>query len=60
MNRIKVKNNIIKDKVNKTKERGKYQPAVIIKTKIDSDKLNINTSKALKRIFLEVNGCTIT
>ena len=52
MRREKQKNKI-KDSLNKTKKKRKSQSAVIIKTKIDSDKLNNNTVTALNRIFLE-------
>ena len=50
---IETKKNKIKDSLNKTKKKRKSQSAVIIKTKIDSDKLNNNTVTALNRIFLE-------
>ena len=50
---IETKKNKIKDSLNKTKKKRKSQSAVIIKTKIDSDKLNNNTRTALNRIFLE-------
>ena len=53
MNMIETKKNKIKDSLNKTKKKRKSQSAVIIKTKIDSDKLNNNTRTALNRIFLE-------
>ena len=53
MNMIETKKNKIKDSLNKTKKKRKSQSAVIIKTKIDSDKLNNNTVTALNRIFLE-------
>ena len=50
---IETKKNKIKDSLNKTKKKRKSQSAVIIKTKIDSDRLNNNTVTALNRIFLE-------
>ncbi len=53
MSMIETKKNKIKDSLNKTKKKRKSQSAVIIKTKIDSDKLNNNTVTALNRIFLE-------
>ena len=53
MSMIETKKNKIKDSLNKTKEKRKSQSAVIIKTKIDNDKLNSNTVTALNRIFLE-------
>ncbi len=53
MSMIETKKNKIKDSLNKTKKKRKSQSAVIIKTKIDSDKLNNNTRTALNRIFLE-------
>ena len=45
----------LKNRLNteQTKKKRKSQSAVIIKTKIDSDKLNNNTRTALNRIFLE-------
>ncbi|MFG1390246.1 MAG: RNA-guided endonuclease TnpB family protein, partial [Acidiplasma aeolicum] len=51
---MEAKKNKIKDSLNKTKERRKSQSAVIIKAKIDSDKLNTSTLRILRRIFLEV------
>ena len=53
MSMIETKKNKIKDSLNKTKKKRKSQSAVIIKTKIDNDKLNSNTVTALNRIFLE-------
>ena len=53
MNMIEARKNKIKDSLNKTKERRKSQSAVIIKAKIDSDKLNTSTLRILRRIFLE-------
>ena len=53
MSMIETKKNKIKDSLNKTKKKRKSQSAVIIKTKIDSDRLNSNTVTALNRIFLE-------
>ena len=50
MSMIETKKNKIKDSLNKTKKKRKSQPAVIIKTKIDSDKLNNNTRTALNRV----------
>ena len=43
MSMIETKKNKIKDSLNKTKKKRKSQSAVIIKTKIDSDRLNSNT-----------------
>ena len=53
MNMIEARKNKIKDSLNKTKIKRKSKSAVIIKTKIDSDRLNTNTSRILRRIFLE-------
>ena len=50
---IETKKNKIKDSLNKTKKKRKSQIAVIIKTKLDNDKLNNNTVTTLNRIFLE-------
>ena len=47
------KKNKIKDSLNKTKIKRKSQTVSIIKTKIDSDKLNRNTEMILKKLFLE-------
>ena len=47
------KKNKIKDSLNKTKIKRKSQTVSIIKTKIDSDKLNRNTVVILKKLFLE-------
>ena len=53
MNMIEARKNKIKDSLNKTKERRKSQSAAIIKAKLDSDQLNTNTSRILRRIFLQ-------
>ena len=53
MSMIETKKNKIKDSLNKTKKKRKSQIAVIIKTKLDNDKLNNNTVTTLNRIFLE-------
>ena len=50
---IETKNNKIKDSLNKTKIKRKSQTVFIIKTKIDTDKLNRNTEVLLKKLFLE-------
>ena len=50
---IETKNNKIKDSLNKTKIKRKSQTVFIIKTKIDTDKLNRNTQVNLKKLFLE-------
>ncbi|WP_231563393.1 transposase [Acidiplasma sp. MBA-1] len=53
MNMIEARKNKIKDSLNKTKIKRKSQSAVIIKAKLDSDKLNTSTLRILRRIFLE-------
>ncbi len=53
MNMLASKKNKIKDSLNKTKIKRKSQTVSIIKTKIDSDKLNRNTEMILKKLFLE-------
>ena len=53
MNMLASKKNKIKDSLNKTKIKRKSQTVSIIKTKIDSDKLNRNTVVILKKLFLE-------
>ncbi len=53
MSMIETKKNKIKDSLNKTKIKRKSQTVSIIKTKIDSDKLNRNTEVILKKLFLE-------
>ena len=53
MNMLASKKNKIKDSLNKTKIKRKSQTVSIIKTNIDSDKLNRNTVVILKKLFLE-------
>ena len=50
---IEAKRNKIKNSLRITKERRKTQDVIILKLKIDNDKLNNNTIKALNTIFLE-------
>jgi putative transposase len=50
---IETKRNKIKNSLRITKERRKTQDVTVLKLKIDNDKLNNNTVKILKRIFLE-------
>ena len=47
------KRNQIKNTLNKTKEKRKEQDIIIIKLKIDMDKLNNKTIKTLNTMFLE-------
>ena len=50
---IEEKRNKIKNSLRITRERRKTQDVIILKLKIDNDKLNNNTIKALNTIFLE-------
>ena len=48
---IETKRNKIKNSLRITRERRKTQDVIILKLKIDNDKLNNNTIKALNTIF---------